>query len=96
MDGEGDIKGIRRVVGGERKPGFKDRGLLVEDGGGEWDFHPIVGEGQRSDSSIMQVLSELFGRDRTCSSDEGSGGAVREAGVAKGCRGGDDGALQRG
>ena len=32
----------------------------------------------------MQKLSELFGRDRMCSSDEGSGGAVKEAGVALG------------
>ena len=91
MDGEGDIKEIRRVVGGEREPCFEERGLLVEDGGGEWNLHPVVGEGQRSDSSIMQKLPELFSRDRTCSSesDEGSGGAEREAGVAKGCRGGD-------
>ena len=44
---------------GERKPGFKDRGLLVEYGGGEWTLHPVVGEGQRSYSSIMQKLPEL-------------------------------------
>ena len=35
------------------------RGLLVKDGGGEWTLHPVVGEGQHSDSSIMQKLHEL-------------------------------------
>ena len=59
MDSKGDIKGIRRIVGGDRKGGFEERGLLVEDGVGEWDFRSEICEGQRSYTSILQKLKSI-------------------------------------
>ena len=33
MYGEGDVKKVRRIVGGGREPFFKERELLVEESG---------------------------------------------------------------
>ena len=87
MYGEGYVKGIRRIVGRWRRKGtiLQERRLLVKDGGGEWNLHPVVCECQCSDLSIVENLPKLRCGDEACRPDKCSGGVNRKAGLDKGC-----------